>query len=211
MCSYIPLGLNQLLNVGVGQWFHICIVDICEWVYILIEGLLLVGPIFHFRQCHSGLVPSRNEHMCPCHSMTRAGSWYGKYKGSWCLHPQLPANRTLSQSRLLHHDGLGPCVGNSSVPDCRLSYKDGAVVWQSFGQLAAGCLTILEMAVDDRRFPHSLVHFGAISVDFIMWSLCFTILIKLRLGFLSHALCAGVETYRELRNCRSRTTSLQKA
>ena len=50
---------------------------------------------------------------------------------------------------------------------CSLSCKDGAVVWQSFGQLAAGCLTILEMAVDDRRCPHSLVHFGAISVDFI--------------------------------------------
>ena len=26
------------------------------------------------------------------------------------------------------------------------------------GQLAAGCLTILEMAVDDRRCPHSLIH-----------------------------------------------------
>ena len=38
----------------------------------------------------------------------------------------------------------------------------------SFGQLAAGCLAILEMAVDDRRCPHSLIHFGAISVDWIM-------------------------------------------
>ena len=67
---------------------------------------------------------------------------------------------------------------------CSLSCKHGAVVWQS-GQLAAGCLTILEMAVDDRRCPHFLVHFGAISVDFIMWSLWFTILIELSLGFLS--------------------------
>ena len=56
MYSYIPLGLNQLLNVGVDQWFHICIVD----------------------TCHSGSVPSRNEYVCPCHSMTRASSWYGK-------------------------------------------------------------------------------------------------------------------------------------
>ena len=54
-----------------------------------------------------------------------------------------------------------------------------------FGQLAAGCLTILEMAVDDHCCPHSLVHFGAISVDFIMWSSCFMILIELSLGFLS--------------------------
>ena len=51
---------------------------------------------------------------------------------------------------------------------CSLSCTDGAVVWQSFGQLAAGCLTILEMAVDDRRCPHSLVNFGALSVIVIL-------------------------------------------
>ena len=66
-----------------------------------------------------------------------------------------------------------------------LSCKDGAVVWQSFGQLAARCLTILEMAIDDRCCPHSLIHFGAISLDFIMWSLCFMILTELSLGLLS--------------------------
>ena len=68
---------------------------------------------------------------------------------------------------------------------CGLSWKDGAVVWQSFGQLVAGCQTILKMAVDDRCCPHSLIHFGAISVYFIMWSLCFMILLELSLGFLS--------------------------
>ena len=57
---------------------------------------------------------------------------------------------------------------------CSLSRKDGAVVWQSFGQLAAGCLTILEMAVDDCCCPHSLIHFGAISVYIIMWWGCHT-------------------------------------
>ena len=39
MYSYIPLGLNQLLNVGVDQWFQICIMDTCQWVYVLIKGL----------------------------------------------------------------------------------------------------------------------------------------------------------------------------
>ena len=43
-------------------------------LYLGRGSLLLVGPLFHFRQCHSGLVPSRNEHVCPCHSLTRAGS-----------------------------------------------------------------------------------------------------------------------------------------
>ena len=32
MYSYIPLGFNQLLNVEVDLWFHICIVDICQRV-----------------------------------------------------------------------------------------------------------------------------------------------------------------------------------
>ena len=64
-----------------------------------------------------------------------------------------------------------------------LSSKDGAIVWQSFGQLVAGCLTILEMAVDDRRCAHSLIHFGVICVNFIVWSLCFMILIEFSLGF----------------------------
>ena len=68
---------------------------------------------------------------------------------------------------------------------CSLSCKDGAIVWQSFGKLAAGCLTILETAVENRRCPHSLIHFGAISVDFIMWSLRFMILTELSLAFLS--------------------------
>ena len=68
---------------------------------------------------------------------------------------------------------------------CSLSCKDGVVLWQSFGQLVAGCLTILEMAVDDHCCPHSLIHFGAISLYFIMWSLCFMILIELSLGLLS--------------------------
>ena len=65
-----------------------------------------------------------------------------------------------------------------------LSCKYGAVVWQSFAQLAAGCLNILEMVVDDRRCPHSVVYFGAIRENFIMLALCFTILIELSLGFL---------------------------
>ena len=49
MYNYIPLGLNQLLNVGVDQWFQICIMDTCQWVYVLIKGLFctLVPLSFH--------------------------------------------------------------------------------------------------------------------------------------------------------------------
>ena len=53
--------------------------------------------------------------------------------------------------------------------------KDGPSVWQSFGHVAAGCLTILEMAVDDYRFFHPLVHLGPVGVHFITRSLSLTI------------------------------------
>ena len=46
MYSYIPLGLNQRLNVGVDQWFHICIVNTCQWVYLLVEGLFYGGGLW---------------------------------------------------------------------------------------------------------------------------------------------------------------------
>ena len=63
MYSYIPLGLNQLLNVGVDQWFHICIVDTCQWVYILVESLLLVGQLFHIRNAAVAWYPA-GTNMC---------------------------------------------------------------------------------------------------------------------------------------------------
>ena len=61
MYSYIPLGLNQLLNVGVDQWFHICIVDICQWVYLLVEGLFCYLVYSFIRPASArGYNPSRN-------------------------------------------------------------------------------------------------------------------------------------------------------
>ena len=145
MYSYIPLGLNQLLNVGVDQWLLMCIMDTCLWVCLGQGSLLLLGPLFHFPQCHNDLVSSRNEHVCPCHSMTKAGSWFGGQKGSRCLHFQLPTNSTLSQSRLLHRDGLDPCVGNSSAPEWLLKPRLQrwccclAVFWTVGGRLSQHC------------------------------------------------------------------------
>ena len=46
MYNYIPLVLNQLLNVGVDQWFQICIMDTCQWVYVLIKSLFC--KLVHF-------------------------------------------------------------------------------------------------------------------------------------------------------------------
>ena len=56
MYSYIPLGLNQLLNVGVDQWFsYLYSGHLPVGLYLGRGSLLLVGPLFHFRQCHSWL------------------------------------------------------------------------------------------------------------------------------------------------------------
>ena len=41
-------------------------------------SILLVAPPFHYPRCHSALVSSRNKPVCLCHSVTRAGLWYGK-------------------------------------------------------------------------------------------------------------------------------------
>ena len=63
--------------------------------------------------------------------------------------------------------------------DCGcLSSKDGTctVIWESFGQLAASRLTILQMVVDDRCCPHSLLNLRSVSVDTIMWYLYIAIL-----------------------------------
>ena len=61
---------------------------------------LLAGLLHHSPQCHNGLAPSRSGHECLCRSMPRGDSWSGKLGGCRYLRPQLPASKTLSQSRL---------------------------------------------------------------------------------------------------------------
>ena len=40
MYSYIPLDLNQLPDVGVDQWFQVCIVDTHQRICVMVKGLL---------------------------------------------------------------------------------------------------------------------------------------------------------------------------
>ena len=77
---------------------------------------LPAGPLSHSPICHNGLAPKRSGHGCLCHSMRRGDSWSGKWEGCQYLHPQLPASKTLSQSRLQHRAVQDPCADNSSVP-----------------------------------------------------------------------------------------------
>ena len=85
-----------------------------------------------------------------------------------------PLIKTLSPSRIQHRAVQGPCA-----------YKDGAVIRESLGQLVAGRLTILEMAVDDRCSPNPLVNLRSISVDFIVWSSSIMILSEFGLSLFS--------------------------
>ena len=78
-----------------------------------------------------------------------------------------------------------PIIVQCQCDCCCLSSKDGTVIWESFGQLAASRLTILEMAVDDCWCPHSLVNLRSVSVDFIMWSLSIVILCEFGLSLFS--------------------------
>ena len=82
-----------------------------------------------------------------------------------------------------------------------LSSRDGAVVSHSFEQMAASCLTYLEMAIDNCCFPYPLVHFGSISVDFVVWSLSLTKFIEFSLGFMAgnHAFANSVDDVVSLR------------
>ena len=78
-----------------------------------------------------------------------------------------------------------PIIVQCQCDCCCLSSKYGTVIWESFGQLAASRLTILEMAVDYRCCPHSLVDLRSVSVDFIVWSLSIAILSEFGLSLFS--------------------------
>ena len=173
MYSYIPFDLNQMLDVGVDLWFQICIVDTHQRIYVMVKGLL--------RQLVNSFI-----------SVYATMAWYPAETNTCAFVIQQPkevhdmANKRVLSVFTLNRLQAGHWVRvdyyivvdwahvlvivQCQSDGCSLSSKDGTVVWQSFGQVAAGCLTILEMAVDNCRCSHSLIHFGAISEDFVVWS-----------------------------------------
>ena len=58
---------------------------------------------------------------------------------------------------IMLHRIHAPMILQCQDDGCSLSIKDGAVIQESFRQLAASCLTILEMAIDDCCCPHSFI------------------------------------------------------
>ena len=173
MYSYIPLDLNQLLDVGVDLWFQICIADTHQMIYVMVKGLLrqLVNSFISVYATMAWYPAETN--MCAfviqqpkeVHDMANK-----KILSVFTLN-RLQAGHWFREDYYIVVDWAHVLVIVQCQSDgCSLSSKDGTVVWQSFGQVAAGCLTILEMAVDNCRCPHSLIHFGGISEDFVVWS-----------------------------------------
>ena len=182
----IPFDLNQLLDIEVDQWLQICIVDTCKWLYIMVRGLFCW--LVHYLVSLNATVAWYPTEMNTCAFVTQKPKWVhglaNKRLISVFTLDRLQAGHWVRVDYYIMVNGAHVSVIVQCQSDgCSLSSKDGAVVWQSFGQVAAGCLTILDVAVDDYSCPYSLVHFGAIGVDFV-WSLSFMILIELSPGFL---------------------------
>ena len=116
----------------------------------------LINPIL-LSYCHSGLVSSRNEHVCPCHSMTRAVHDMADKRvlGVFTFNCLQTGHCVRVDYYMVMNWTHVLVIVQRQSDGYSLSCKDGAVVWQSFGQSAAGCPTILEMTVDDRHCAHS--------------------------------------------------------
>ena len=106
------------------------------------------------------------------------------------LRPQLPASKTSSPSRIQHrvYRIHVPIIVQWHGNGCSLSSKDGSVIRESFGQLTTGRLTMLEMAVDDRRCPHPIVNvcvFGWLLIKMWQVLLCKFFFFKSNLEFVT--------------------------
>ena len=111
---------------------------------------LLAGPLSHYPQCHNGLAPSRRGHECLCRSMMpRGDSQSGKWECFLYLHPQLPANKTLSQT------DYNIMLYWINVPII--------VLWASFQDDAVKCTTLHLWAANLKPFlvAHSCMAFTA--------------------------------------------------
>ena len=84
---------------------------------------------------------------------------------------------------------------------CSFNRKNCVVIQESLGKAAASYLTILEVAVDEHYCTHSLVYLWSVCIDFIMWSLSVTILLKIDLGLLSGTHTFGY-SFNEAVSCR---------
>ena len=141
---------------------------------------LLAGPLSHSPLCDNGLAPNRSERTrvpLSLNAQRRFMIW--QMRGLFLSSPSIACKQDI-ESRVDYNTVLYrihvPKIAECQCDCCCFSSKDGTVIWESFGQLAASRLTILEMAVDDRCCPHSLVNLRSVSVDFIIWSLSIAIL-----------------------------------
>ena len=99
----------------------------------------------------------------------------------WCHIARLSHRLFPSQRR----DQLPVASEQRHLGDTFQGSPGGRSCYGVFWKLAASRLTVLEMAVDDRCCPHSLVNLRSVSVDFIVWSLSIAILFEFGLSLFS--------------------------
>ena len=158
MYSYIPLDLNQLLDVGVDLRFQICIVDTHQRIYVMVKDLLhqLVNSFISVYATMAWYPTETNMCAFVIQQPKEVHDMANKRVLSVFTLNRLQAGHWVRVNYYIvmgwaHVLAIVQCQGDG----CSLSSKDDAVVWQSFGQVAAGCLTILEMAVDNCLAPLS--------------------------------------------------------
>ena len=145
-------------NIGVDVWLQICRVKSCHWVNVMVRGLFcqLAHSFISFNATMASWYPAEadmcafiaqypeeihdiaNDRVLSIFTLNRlqAGHWIriDYYIMAYWLHV--------------------PIIVQCQSDGCSLNSKDGTVIWESFRQLVASCLTILEMADDDHRSPN---------------------------------------------------------
>ena len=113
---------------------------------------LLAGPLSHSPLCHNGLAPAEADTsafvaQCPEEIHDLANERVVSIFAFNCLQARHWVREDYDIVLCRIHV---PIIVQCQCDCCCLSSKDGTVIWESFGQLAASRVTILEMAVDDR-------------------------------------------------------------
>ena len=137
MYSYIPLNLNQLLDVGVDLWFQICIVDTHQRIYVMVKGFLcqLVNSFISVYATMAWYPAETNMCAFVIQQPEEVHDMANKRVISVFTLNRLQAGHWVRINYYIVVDWAHMLVIVQCQSDgCSLSSKDGAVVWQSFGQ-----------------------------------------------------------------------------
>ena len=132
MYSYIPLDLNHLLDVGVDQWFQICIVDTQQRIYVMVKSLLcqLVNSFISVYATMAWYLAETNMCAFVIQQPEEVHDMANKRVLSVFTLNRLQAGHWVRVHNYIVVDWAHVLVIVQCQSDgCSLSSKDGAVVW----------------------------------------------------------------------------------